>query len=71
MGKMSVEDYLIDLINQKYARRVFQKMNTEWEKLTMEHGSEPGLKEYDWMKKRALEIHNQLNVTPAEEGKNA
>lgn len=61
----TVEDYLIDLVNQKYAKRVFQKMNTEWEKLTIAHGSEPDVTEYDWMVKRALEIHRSLNVSPA------
>jgi hypothetical protein len=67
---MAVEEYLIDLINQKYAKRVFQKMNTEWERLTIEHGSEPGVKEYDWMVKKAMEIHRDLNVSgPGEKEK--
>lgn len=63
----SIEDYLIDLLNQKYAKRVMQKMNTEWEKLTIERGSEPGASEYEWMVKRALEIHRELNITPGKE----
>ena len=57
----SVEDYLIDRINQKYAGRIFQKLNTEWEKLGMQ-GNEPGVTEYEHMVKRALEIHRQLTT---------
>ena len=57
----SVEDYLIEKLNAKYAQRVFQKINTEWERLTMEAGSEPNIKEYDWMVKRAIEIHRKMN----------
>ena len=57
----SVEDYLIDRINQKYAGRIFQKLNTEWEKLGMQ-GAEPGVTEYEHMVKRALEIHRQLTA---------
>jgi hypothetical protein len=57
----SVEDYLIEKLNAKYAQRVFQKINTEYEKLTMEMGSEPNIKEYDWMVNRALEIHREMN----------
>ena len=59
----SVEDYLVDYINQKYAKRVMQKMNTEYERLTLEHGSEPGKKEYEWMIDKALAIHRQLNLS--------
>lgn len=62
----SIEDYLLDMINQKYAKRVMQKMNTEWEKLTIEKGSEPNVTEYDWMVKRAMEIHRSLNVSPGQ-----
>lgn len=58
----SVESFLIEMVNQKYAKRVFQKMNTEWEALTIEHGSEPGIKEYEWMLGKALAIHRELNV---------
>ena len=61
----SIEEYLVDRINKKYAERVFRKVNTEWEKILME-GSEPGKTEYDWMVKRAMEIHRQLN-TPVPE----
>lgn len=60
----SVEDYLIDMVNAKYARRVMQKMNTEYERLTIERGSEPGVKEYEWMLKKAMDIHKQLNLSP-------
>jgi len=63
----SVEDYLIDRINQKYAGRIFQKLNTEWEKLGMQ-GAEPGVTEYEHMVKRALEIHRQLTTVPDEKG---
>jgi hypothetical protein len=61
----SIEEYLVDRINKKYAERVFRKVNTEWERLLME-GSEPGKTEYEWMLKRAMEIHRQLN-TPVPE----
>ena len=57
----SVEDYLIEKLNAEYAQRVFQKINTEYEKLTMEMGSDPNIKEYDWMVNRALEIHRKMN----------
>jgi len=71
MKRPSIEDYIVDSLNQKYAKRVIQKMNTEYEKLTMEHGSEPNVKEYEWMVKRAMEIHRDMNVTPELEEKNA
>lgn len=63
----SIEEYLIDLINQKYAKRVFQQMNTDFERLTLERGSDPSAKEYEWMVNRALEIHRQLNVGETDE----
>ncbi len=64
MKRKGIEEYLIDMVDQKYAKRVFQKMNTEYERLTLEHGSNPSLKEYEWMVKKALEIHRNMNVTP-------
>ena len=59
----NIEKYLVDMIDQKYARRIFQKMNTEWERLTLEHGSEPSMKEYEWMVRKALSIHRDVNLT--------
>lgn len=61
----TVEDYLIDAINKKYAARIFRKVNTEWERLGMD-GKEPGKTEYEWMVERVIEIHRQLNTTVPE-----
>ena len=55
----SIEDYLIDSLNKKYAGRIFRKVNTEFEK-QME-GRDPSKTEYEWMVARALELHNQIN----------
>ena len=63
----SVEDYLIDRINQKYAGRIFQKLNTEWEKIGMQGGT-PGVTEYEHMLARALELHRRLTSVPDEKG---
>ena len=60
----SIEDYLIDSLNKKYAGRIFRKVNTEWEK-QME-GKDPNIAEYEWMVKRALELHNKINVSNPE-----
>lgn len=57
LGPQSVEDFLIEKLNAKYAQRIFQKLNTEWERLIIEGKTEPGYKEYEWMVKRALELH--------------
>lgn len=61
-GKKSIEDYLIDLINQKYAKRVFSQLATEHEKKYLEMGADPDYREYEWMVARALEIHKALNL---------
>jgi hypothetical protein len=61
-GKKTIEDYLIDLINQKYAKRVFSQLVTEHEKKYLELGQDPDYREYDWMVNRALEIHKALNL---------
>ena len=60
----SIEDYLEDMINQKYAKRVFQIMNTEHERIFLDLGKNPDYREYEWMKKRALEIHRETNTAP-------
>ena len=62
----SVEDYLVDKINQKYAARIFRKLNTEWEQL-IDEGTQLGKTEYEWVMDRAMEIHSQL-TTPKEKG---
>lgn len=63
----SIEDYLMDMINQRYARRVFSKLATEHEKNFMDLGKNPDYKEYEWMVARAMEIHRTLNM---KDGKN-
>lgn len=63
----SIEEYLIDYINQKYAKRVMQQLNTEFERRTLQYGSDPSAKEYEWMVDRALEIHRNLNKSPVED----
>ena len=62
----SVEDYLVDKINQKYAARIFRKLNTEWEQ-AIDEGTLLGKTEYEWVMNRAMEIHSQL-TTPKEKG---
>lgn len=62
----SVEDYLLDLINQRYAKRVFSILATEHEKRFLDLGKDPDYREYEWMRKRALEIHQQINLAPEE-----
>jgi len=56
----SVEAFLIEKLNAKYAMRIFQKINTEWENLVIRGQAEPGVTEYEWMVKRALEIHRGI-----------
>jgi len=63
-GKKSIEDYLMDMINQRYAKRVFAKVATEHEKQFKDLGKDPSYREYEWMVNRALEIHKQLNTSP-------
>lgn len=70
MERKSIEDYLIDLINQKYAKRVFSMLTTEHEKKFLDLGENPNYREYEWMIQRALEIHRQLNVNEEEIGDN-
>lgn len=65
MEKRSIEDYLIDMINQRYAKRVFAKLATEHERQFMNLGKDPNYREYEWMINRALEIHKRLNTTEA------
>ena len=67
MKAKGVEEYLIELINQKYAKRVFSQMNTEHERAFLLAGSEPSAKEYEWMVKRAMEIHRSLNTSKGED----
>lgn len=70
-GKKSIEDYLMDMINQRYAKRVFAQLATEHEKNYMDMGLNPDHKEYEWMVKRALEIHKALNLKDNEDAKEA
>ena len=55
----TVEDFLVEKLNAKYAQRIFQKINTEWERLIMQGKTEPGRSEYEWMVKRAMELHKE------------
>lgn len=64
---MTVEDYLIDKINQKYAARLFRRLNTEWEQ-RIDEGGDFGKTEYEWVMDRAMEIHHQLTKTPKDKG---
>lgn len=57
----TVEDYLIDIIRQKYAKRVLSKLNTEYERLFIDAGKAPDIGEYNWMVKRVLEINREMN----------
>jgi succinate dehydrogenase flavin-adding protein (antitoxin of CptAB toxin-antitoxin module) len=61
-GKKSIEDYILDMINQRYAKRVFSQLATEHERNFVDLGKDPDHKEYEWMVKRALEIHRALNI---------
>ena len=64
----SIEDYLVDWAKRKYAGRVISQVNTEFEAQFVELGKNPDFREYEWMVKRLLEVHNQMNVSP-DEGK--
>ena len=57
----TVEDYLIDIVRQKYAKRVLSQLNTEYERLFIDAGKDPDIGEYNWMVKRVLEINRELN----------
>lgn len=70
-GKKSVEDYLMDMINARYAKRVMSQLNTEHERDFMDLGKDPDHKEYEWMVKRALEIHRAMNVKDGEDAEKA
>lgn len=59
----AVEEYLVDLINAKYAKRIFQQVNTEHERLFLMAGKPPDQKEYEWMIQRALELHRTQNLS--------
>ena len=67
MKAKSIEDYLIDMINQKYAKRVFSQLATDHEREFLLAGRDPDAKEYEWMVTRALEIHRNLNVNEGKE----
>lgn len=64
MADKGIEDYLLDMINQRYAKRVFQIMATEHEQQFLDLGKNPDYREYEWMKRRALEIHRATNLSP-------
>lgn len=57
----TVEDYLIDIIRQKYAKRVLSQLNTEYERMFIDAGKDPDIGEYNWMVKRVMEIHREMN----------
>jgi len=69
----SVEDFLLERLNAKYAGRIFGKINTEFERLVTEGKTEPGPKEYQWMLDRVRAIHKDFfkekEVSGAEETK--
>ena len=56
MDSKTIEDYLLDLINQKFAKRVFSVLATEHERLFLDKGKDPEGGEYKWMRQRALEL---------------
>lgn len=54
-----IEQYIMDWLYKKYASRVISKLNTEWENY-LSQGKTPGVSEFKYMKKRALEIHREV-----------
>ena len=60
-GLTGVERYLVNWVDDKYAKRIIGIMNTEWEfalgKLP------PGIGEYEYMRNRILEIHREINTS--------
>lgn len=52
----SIENYILDWIDKKYAGRIISNLNTEWENM-ITTGRDPGKDEYEYMVRRALEIH--------------
>ena len=67
MKRNSIEEYLVDLINQRYAKRVFSQVATEHERQFEDLGKQPNYKEYEWMVNRAMEIHREQNITEGED----
>ena len=67
MKRNNIEEYLIDLINQKYAKRVFSQVATEHETQFLDLGKTPNRKEYEWMVARAIAIHREMNITEGED----
>jgi len=55
--RKGVEDYLMDYLNAKYAKRIFQVLNTEYEGVMIERGDNLWKGEYEWMVNRALELY--------------
>jgi hypothetical protein len=52
----TIEDFLEEWINKKYATRVIQRLNTEHERRVMQSGGDPTREEYEWMRDRAREL---------------
>ena len=61
-GLTSIEKYLVEWVDRKYANQVVSQMNTEWEQRVDEHGAiAPETNEYQYMRARILEIHRSAN----------
>ena len=57
MAVQSIEDFVEEWINRKYASRIIKRLNTEHENLITQKGGPPDHTEYEWMRKRWREIH--------------
>lgn len=67
----SIEEMVIEKLNGIYAKRLFQKVYTEWEKILMEGKVESGRPEYEWVLQRTLEIHRSMNLGETNEKETA
>lgn len=56
----SVEEFLIEKLNAKYASRIFSKINTEFEDRITKGLTEPGPEEYEWMVSRVRAVHKDF-----------
>ena len=60
----SIESFLIERVNAKYAQRIFQKVNTEWER-RWNAGQIEGVSEWKWMLAEVKKVFTEEIAKPA------
>lgn len=67
MEVKNIQDFIVEWINGKFAKRVISALNTEHESKFIDTGKPPDIGEYNWMIKRMGELMAEMKLPEKEE----